>query len=172
MAAPPLTWARALDRWTLRLARVGGRILGRPSEATLQRLARQDRPSPPIEIPDFGPDHLAEGRDAFAAGRHADALFHFSERAREAPQDPWGWHGRGDALQLLGEPAGALEAYDRAAALSPGEGLHHGGRANALEALGREAEAQAAWQRALGLDPTLGWMRPRAPPVAGPAKAG
>ncbi len=158
-------WARRLDRWTLRLARLMSPVVGRPTDALLVRLARVARPSPPIEVPsaaDLGIiDHLDEGRRALSGGLHAEALFHFRERLRETGDaDPWAWHGRGDALQLLAQPEDALNAYDRAVALQAGQGLHHMGRANALESLGRSAQADAATRRALVLDPTLTWVRP------------
>lgn len=157
---PP--WARRLDGWVLRLARLGGRLLGRPSEATLGRLARRDRPSPPIAVPrpeDLGvTDPLADGRRALELGRPAEALHHFGQLLAEHPDHPWGWHGRGDALQAMAEPEGALEAYRRAAELQPRQGLHRGGECNALSALGRSAEAEVARQAALSLDPSLLWM--------------
>jgi len=103
-------------------------------------------------------DHLGDGRRAFAEGRHADALFSFSQRISEAPDDAWGWHGRGDALQLLGAHADALEAYERAAALRPDTALHHAGRANALRSLG-DPRAAAAWTEVISRDPGLAWMR-------------
>ena len=135
-------------------------MLGRPSDAALSALARQARPSPPIEVPSFGPDHLRAGRQAFDEGRYGEALHHFGQRIAETPGDPWGWHGRGDALQLLGEAAGALEAYEAACARAPRHGLHHGGRANALRSLGRTEEAEQALAEALALDPSLTWLRP------------
>jgi len=106
-------------------------------------------------------DHLDEGRRALSGGLHAEALFHFRERLRETDDaDPWAWHGRGDALQLLDQPDDALLAYDRAVSLQAGQGLHHMGRANALDALGRSRQADDATRRALSLDPTLTWVRP------------
>ena len=158
-------WARRLDRWTLRLARVLSPVFGRPSDELLTRLARIARPSPPIEVPSAAElgivDHLDEGRRALSGGLYAEALFHFRERLTETDEaDAWAWHGRGDALQLLEQPEDALAAYDRAVALQPGQGLHHMGRANALESLERVAEADSATRQALSLDPSLTWMRP------------
>ncbi len=157
---PP--WARHLDRAAGLAGRVVGRLLRRPDDAALTALARQDRPAPPVRVPtpaELGVvDHLGAGRAAFADGRHGEALHAFGEHTRQFPEDPWGWHGRGDALQLLGDAAGALEAYDAAIARAPRTGLHHGGRANALRALGRRAEADAALAEALRRDPTLTWL--------------
>jgi tetratricopeptide (TPR) repeat protein len=103
-------------------------------------------------------DPLADGRRALELGRPAEALHHFGQLLAEHPDHPWGWHGRGDALQAMAEPEGALEAYRRAAELQPRQGLHRGGECNALSALGRSAEAEVARQAALSLDPSLLWM--------------
>lgn len=139
-------------------------LLPRPAEDALSRLARLDRPAP---LPDpeapagtggaGGLGHegpLQEGRVAFADGRYGEALFHFGALLERQPDHGWAWHGRGDALQLLQEPALALAAYDRAARLQPGVGLHEAGRANALRALGRHGEADEAERRARSLDPS------------------
>ena len=148
--------------------RVLGRVVARPSDAALTSLARADRPAPPIDVPtaaDLGViDHLGDGRAAFADGRHGEALHAFGAHVAAFPEDPWGWHGRGDALQLLGSHADALDAYEAAASRAPRTGLHHAGRANALRSLGREAEAARAVERALELDPGLGPPGPGADP--------
>ena len=134
----------------------------RPSESTLDALARQDRPAPPIAVPTAAElgvtDHLGDGRRAFEDGRYGEALHCFAAHVEAFPEDPWGWHGRGDALQLLGSHEGALEAYDAAIARAPWTGLHQAGRANALRALGREEEAATAVSEALRLDPSLTWI--------------
>lgn len=158
---PP--WARHLDRFVVRVVRVAGRVLRRPSERQLHHLAQVDRPAPPIAVPTAAElgihDHLGDGRAAIGAGRPAEALHCFGLLLDDQPDQPWAWHGRGDALQLLGDPEGALAAYTRAAALQPRQGLHHLGRANALESLGREAAADEATRQGLALDPSLHWMR-------------
>jgi len=163
--APRPSWARRLDRWSLRVARLLSPLVGRPTDDLLTRLARTARPSPPILVPsaaDLGIiDHLDEGRRALSGALYAEALFHFRERLQETDQqDPWAWHGRGDALQMLGQAQDALDAYDRAAAIQPRQGLHQMGRANALESLGQVDGADEATRVALSLDPTLTWMRP------------
>lgn len=141
--------------------RVLGVVLPRPSDGALTRLARADRPAPPIAVPTAAElgvvDHLGDGRAAFADGRHGEALHAFGAHVQAFPEDPWGWHGRGDALQLMGSHADALEAYEAAVARAPRTGLHHAGRANALRALGRDAEARDAAAEALRLDPSLTW---------------
>lgn len=155
-------WARQLDRVWRGLAQVVGRALPRPTDRSLTALARQDRPAPPIAVPTpqaLGVvDHLEDGRRAVAEGRFGEALFHFGALVEERPDNAWAWHGRGDALQLLGDFEDALAAYDHAAKLQPSEGLHHGGRSNALRALGRISEADAARAEALRRDPGLTWM--------------
>lgn len=158
--------ARLLDGLALPAAGLLGRLLRRPSDALLGELAAADRPGLRL-----GPEelagasraeaHIARGRAAFDAGQHAEALHHFSQATALAPDSAWAWHGRGDALQLLGRPDFALTAYDRAAALAPENGLHHAGRSNALTALGRPDEADQAWAQAIARDPALTWVRNR-----------
>ncbi len=161
-ARPP--WARRADAAVLRAARLLGRLLGRPSEAALHRLARADRPAPPVRVPTAAElgivDHLGDGRAALADGRPGDALHHFGQLLETAPDHAWAWHGRGDALQLLGDHDGALAAYRRAAARQPTTGIHRLGAANALAALGQTAAADDETRAGLALDPSLTWMRP------------
>lgn len=146
----------------LQCATVLGKIIKRPSESLLTELARQDRPG--VSTPESNPilkasDHIQAGQGAFQSGDYAEALHRFSEATRLAPDAPWAWHGRGDALQLSGQIKAALKAYDRACQLAPETGLHHAGRANSLAALGHSIEAQKAWEHALSLDDSLEWMR-------------
>jgi tetratricopeptide (TPR) repeat protein len=151
-------WARTLDRFGGPLARLAGKLLGRPSEALLEALARQDRPA---RHGGSTVGSVEGGRRALSEGRYAEALHRFGQVLERSPDAAWAWHGRGDAFQLMGRPAEALQAYDRAASLQPAVGLHEGGRGNALAALGRAEEADSAWRRALELDPSLTWMRER-----------
>ena len=160
MSGRPL-WSRRLDRLASRAARLAGRLLGRPTEDLLAELAQTDRraaaPVAPIRPTVAG--QIRAGRRALDAGQLAEAAHHFGQAIELNPEATWAWHGRGDALQRLGDPAGALVAYTRAAELSPETGLHQGGRANALAALGRVDEAERSWAEALRLDPSLTWMR-------------
>ena len=157
---------KPIPQWThraaLMCAKVLGKIIGRPSESLLAELAGKDRPGP-VATPDSpflaASGHIQLGRTAFDAGDYGEALHCFSEAIRLAPEAPWGWHGRGDALQLSGQPTAALNAYERACELAPDVGIHHAGRANSLGAIGRESEADLAWNSALDLDPSLAWMR-------------
>jgi len=142
-------------------ASVMGNIIKRPSESLLTELAKKDRPGNPrtVEIPAIAATgHIQRGQNAFEAGDYAEALHCFSEAIRLAPDAPWAWHGRGDALQLSGDHRGALRAYRKACTLAPETGLHHAGRANALRAMGRVAEADAAFAMALEQDPSLDWV--------------
>ena len=150
------------DRPVLAIANALGRILGRPSETLLSRLAAKDRgrsaaaeDSPLVQAS----HHIQLGQAAFASGAYGEALHHFGEALRGAPEAPWAWHGRGDALQLSGRHEAALAAYEQAIRFNSGCGLHHAGRANSLAALGQTAAAEEAWILALQLDPGLTWMR-------------
>lgn len=151
-----------LDRLVLTLANALGRFLGRPSDALLSQLAAKDRrgsdvlsDSPLVQAS----HHIQQGQAAFASGAYGEALHHFGEALQGAPEAPWAWHGRGDALQLSGQHDAALDAYDQAIRFNATCGLHHAGRANSLRALGRIEEAEKAWATALQLDPSLTWMR-------------
>ena len=88
-----------------------------------------------ITLPAGSVDSLSAGRTAFEAGHYADALHHFGTILEHDNEHPWAWHGRGDALQLLGSYPEALAAYERAAALQPDEPLHQAGIHNALSAM-------------------------------------
>ncbi len=140
------------------MARLVGMVLPRPRDVALDALARADR-GPAPTIPHLELPSIDRARKAFTEGRHGEALHLFGELIAADPDNAWAWHGRGDALQLLGQHADALDAYDRAAALCPREGIHHAGRANALTQLGRDADADSAWREALRLDLSLQWMR-------------
>jgi len=92
-----------------------------------------------ITLPPSTVDALEAGRRAFQDGHYADALHHFGQVTAADPDSAWGWHGRGDALQLMGSHAAARDAYDRAAALQPTEPLHAAGAARARRALRENA---------------------------------
>ena len=132
-------------------------MVPRPSDGTLTALARQDRPAPPIRVPtpaELGiVDHLEEGRRAFTRRRYGEALHHFGQLLETAPDHPWAWHGRGDALQLMGEHEAAGEAYRKAATIQPQEALHLLGLANAYESLNQAEDAVEARQQAAALSP-------------------
>jgi tetratricopeptide (TPR) repeat protein len=152
-----------LDQFSLIGARVLGRLIGRPSDGLLTQLAARDRearPSTPGDSPMVAAsDHIQLGQSAFAAAAYGEALHHFGTALSHAPDAPWAWHGRGDALQLSGQHEAALEAYRKAIANDDATGLHHAGAANALRALGQDEAAQDAWTAALERDPSLIWMQ-------------
>ncbi len=150
------------ERLVLTLANVLGRILRRPSEALLSELAARDRrgSSPQVDSPLVAASHKIQlGQAAFASGAYGEALHHFGDALDDAPEAPWAWHGRGDALQLSGQHEAALSAYEAAIRFNPECGLHQAGRANALAAMGHDEAAHDAWETALQLDPSLTWMR-------------
>ncbi|MEE2749996.1 MAG: tetratricopeptide repeat protein [Myxococcota bacterium] len=133
-----------------------GRLVRRPGEAELQALA--GRTQARAVLPNSA-ERLEAGRAALAEGHLGQALSLFAEAAVLNPEDPWPWHGRGDALISEADPEGALAAYDQAASLAPESGLVEVGRGNALERLGRHEEAIAAWTLALRREPDLEWAR-------------
>jgi len=136
--------------------RLLGRILGRPDEELLHGLTGRLKGGPEGTTSTYATD-LSAGRRAVETGQFGEALHHFKKAAEARPKEAWPWHGRGDALQLSGDAAGALAAYDEAVSRVPSLGLAHNGRGNALDALGRLDEAVAAWEKALELDPRLSW---------------
>ena len=91
-----------------------------------------------ISLPEGTVDALSAGRAAFEAGHYADALHHFGVILEHDANHPWAWHGRGDALQLMGSYQEALAAYETAAALQPEEPLHRAGIDNAQRALSEQ----------------------------------
>ena len=153
-----------LDRVVLIAARIGGKLVGRPSDALLTALASRDRKGSSLTATHTPPlvtasHHIQQGQAAFANGSYGEALHHFGVAIEHAPDAAWAWHGRGDALQLSGQYAAALHAYERAISIDESCGLHHAGKANALASLERNQESDEAWNIALEHDPSLTWMR-------------
>ena len=155
-------WHPTLNQLALRWAQMFGAIVGRPSEALLTELASKDR-KPVVGAPDSplvtAAHHIGLGQAAFKADAFGEALHHFGEALKHAPESPWAWHGRGDALQLSGQHSAALTAYQQAILFDASCGLHHAGKANALTALGQNDAADLAWKDALERDASLSWMR-------------
>lgn len=58
---------------------------------------------------------------------------------------------RGDALQAIGKPEQAIEAYKRASTLAPTSALPHALRAQTFERMKRPAEAEQAYREGLKL---------------------
>ena len=94
---------RRLDRLLTPLFRGIDRLLRRPSEATLQGLTGRHRGGKPEVVDFIDPRALEEGRRLLAEGQIGEALLAFADAARAEPENPWPWHGRGDALQSAGE---------------------------------------------------------------------
>ncbi len=149
--------ARRVDRLLTRVLALAGQVLARPSESLLMGVTGRSRGGPPASSLWEGGKALELGRRALDHGQYGEALVQFARAADMAPRDPWPWHGRGDVLQLSGDFAGALDAYDQALQRLPELPVSLLGRGNALEGLERLDEAQAAWRRALELDPELTW---------------
>ena len=152
-----------LDRLVLALARVGGKLLGRPSDTLLTSLASRACRPPPSSV-DVSPmvkatEHIQQGQAAFNNGAYGEALHHFGLAIEHAPDAAWAWHGRGDALQLSGQYEAAHTAYEKASSIDDTCGLHHAGMANALTSMGQKQQAKQAWDKALARDPSLTWMR-------------
>ncbi len=157
------SWTNTLDRIVLVITKMGGRILGRPSEQLLTSLAAQDRGAVANQAPEspmvLAAHHIQLGQSAFKSEAYGEALHHFGVAIEHSPDAPWAWHGRGDALQLSGQHDAALKAYEHACKLDKQCGLHLAGKANVLRSIGRIEESEQAWERALILDPSLTWMR-------------
>jgi tetratricopeptide (TPR) repeat protein len=158
---PP--WTSSLDKFVLAITKIGGRLLGRPSEQLLTSLASQDRGSMATMTAEspmvLAAHHIQLGQSAFKSGAYGEALHHFGVAIEHSPDAPWAWHGRGDALQLSGQHEAALNAYQQACNLDNKCGLHLAGKANVLRSIGRIEESDTAWEDALSLDPSLTWMR-------------
>ena len=152
-------WGPRLDRWLTRALRLGGRVVGRPSEPLLHELTGRSKGGP--EAGGQGSERydslLSDGRRALQDGHFGEALALFAQAAERDPADPWPWHGRGDALQLSGQYDDALDAYRASLERSPDLAISHCGVGNALEGLARISEAREAWERALALDPDNTW---------------
>jgi Flp pilus assembly protein TadD len=150
-------WGARLDRVARLLTRAAGALLGRPDEALLHALTGRKKGGPDeARAAGYG-QALGKGRRALETGQFGEALFHFARASELRPEEPWPWHGRGDALQLSGDFEAALSAYDQAIERAPTLALAHNGRGNALKGLGRSEQARAAWERALELDASLPW---------------
>lgn len=97
---------------------------------------------------------ISGARDAYNNGQLGEALHLFGAVIELSPHEPWGWHGRGDCLQLTGEYADALLAYEKAIEFGGGA-YSHFGLGNAHDGLGDIESAKTAWRQALELDSSL-----------------
>ena len=126
-----------------------------PSPKHLHHLSRQDRPGLQVEIPQ---STIELAKTALKEEKYDEALNLFDTATTENKENPWAWHGKGDAHQLKCDYKEALEAYRMASQLNPEEGLHWGGQANAFQGLGDIQQTSKLREVALGLDPSITWM--------------
>jgi len=145
-----------LDRIALTVAELFGPILKRPSEATLKDLS--GGPSFSIDLPPMPANLIENARECLENGNFGEALHLFKTVTDQNNNNHWAWHGRGDALFLMGSHQAALLAFKKAAAINQTEALHHAGMANALTGLGKLAEAEKRKEHALELDPNISWV--------------
>jgi tetratricopeptide (TPR) repeat protein len=130
----------------------------RPTDRYLRKLSRKDRPGLQVELPNVPISLLEMGRGSFSKQEYAEALHFFSLAIKEDPNNAWGWHGRGDALQLLGDYKGSIEAYEKAILLQPNTALHYGGKSNALRGMGLGEKSDVIKKHALELDASIEWL--------------
>ncbi|CAA7625970.1 glycosyltransferase family 41 protein [Magnetospirillum sp. SS-4] len=97
--------------------------------------------------------HLSLGEAFARLGRHDEASARFARALALKPDLAEECYHQGNALQLAGNPAGALEQYGLAIALRPGLAEAHNNMGTALFALGRHDEAIAAYTKALNIRP-------------------
>ena len=98
---------------------------------------------------------LARAQEHAGAGRFAEALPHFTEAAKLAPDNFRAHAGRGAMLNRLDHYAEALAAMDRAVALAPDRPMLRYNRGLALWEVGRHTEAVAEFDRAIAGRPEL-----------------
>lgn len=85
-------------------------------------------------------------------GRLTDAIPHFEEAVRSAPDFADAHYNLGNALMELHRPQDALACFQRALALEPGHVDAQNALGTALQEVGRIDEAISAYHRALELD--------------------
>ena len=92
---------------------------------------------------------------AFDHDRYVREVDAYSNRAVTLdPDNPVAWHGRSDALMLLGRWSASLEASERQVRLDPYNPGAYNQRASLLISMGRPAEALPLTERALALNPS------------------
>ena len=126
-----------------------------PTSRHLQNLSNRDRPGLQVSLPK---STIELGKTALEEHNFDEALALFDAATIENQENPWAWHGKGDAHQLKCDYSEALEAYKKACKLNPEEGLHWGGQANAYQGLGDFQQVSRLREFALGLDPSITWM--------------
>ena len=104
---------------------------------------------------------LEEGRRFLTQKQYTQALACFSILIQQDPNHEWAWHGKGDALQLLGKYEQAEKSYRNSITIAPNVALHWGGLANSLFGQKNYDEANIVWKKTQEMDPSLSWMRPK-----------
>jgi tetratricopeptide (TPR) repeat protein len=140
--------AKALDKLVTSVFSIGGKFVSRPQSSSVDMGAAVANRADPYE------SAISSARDAYDNGRLGEALHLFGKVVELSPHEPWGWHGRGDCMQLSGDYMGALQAYEKAVDFGGGA-YSHFGLGNAHHGLGDTGKAKAAWRQALDLDPEL-----------------
>lgn len=130
-----------------------------PTESILHSLSQQKRT--PHSFFHTNVSLLDEGRNFLTQGQYTQALACFSILIQKSPHNEWAWHGKGDALQMLGAYSEAEKAYRESITLAPDVALHWGGLANALFGQKNYEEANIIWKKTQEMDPSLSWMRPK-----------
>jgi tetratricopeptide (TPR) repeat protein len=103
--------------------------------------------------------HNDLGLVLFEDGKTDEAVTHYAEALRIAPNYVEAQNNMGNALERLGLRDSAIEHYRRALALRPGYVRVHNNLGVALAGLGRTNEAIAEYNAALRLDP--GYVKAR-----------
>lgn len=134
------------------------RRFANPSEKKLSKLSKRARK--PHSFFSTPSSSIEQGREKIAQGRYVQALDIFLLCTQEMKDNPWSWHGKGDALQFLGRFHEAEQAYRKATLIAPKTAIHWGGLANALFGQGKTQEGATTWNKTKEMDPSLAWMRP------------
>ncbi len=140
--------ARALDRGVTLVFSILGKVVSRPQTSAPEKSSRSKTAVNKYDVA------ITSARDAYDNGQLGEALHLFAAVIELSPHEPWGWHGRGDCLQLTGEYVDALSAYQKAVEFGGGA-YSHFGLGNAHYGLGNIDSAKEAWEEALNLDPSL-----------------
>ena len=109
---------------------------------------------------------LRKGHEAVINGRPADAVRHYQEAGRLAPQRPLPFVSTGTVYLQMRRPQEALAAFDEALRRAPADVPALRGKAQALEAAGRRDEAALLARRATELVAMERAGRPGGPALA------
>ena len=140
--------ARALDKGVTALFSIMGKVVSRP------RHENQSTPTDQKNKANSYETAISKARAAYDSGQLGEALHLFGIVIELSPHEPWGWHGRGDCLQLTGEYSEALKAYEKAVEYGGGA-YSYLGLGNSYRGMNNIQEAKSAWEKALELEPGL-----------------